>query len=227
LRDDFRFPLEKVDSIPAMIEKKHPGPIVLNELSDCTFGGSSGDAVATARFCAEHSITKTIAVGIVDPVAVSQAFTARKGSSIWLSVGGKVCRNGNPAIEGEMTLVGLYQDVCPQSSMTMETGMLFKRVALVEYQGVYLALIEYPGQIGGPAFLSAIGLDPMDFNCIIVKEGLNPFVTYDGIASRIVMIESPGFNPQQLNPGMFKHIAKGVYPIFPMEADAYVPRRYI
>jgi len=227
LRDDFHFALEKVESIPRLLAQKSDGPVVLDELSDCTFGGSSGDAVATARYLADHHIAKAIVVGIVDAETVGKAFMVGEGGSAHFSIGGKVCVKDNPAIIGQATVVSLHKDVRPQSPMLMESGMLFKRVAIIGFKGVLLAVIEYPGQIGGPAFLEAVGLRVEDFDCIVVKEGMNPFVTYREVASSIVMVESPGFNPQTLSPDLYTQLKEPIYPIFPMEADAYIPRRCI
>lgn len=227
LRDDFHFTLEKISSIPKLLKQKNDGPLVLDELSDCTFGGSSGDAVATARYLADHHIAKSIVIGIVDAETVEKAFTVGEGNSAHFTIGGKVCKRDNPPIVGKATVASLHTDVRPQSPMLMESGMLFKRVALLAYEGVLLAVIEYPGQIGGPAFLEAVGLRAGSFDCIVVKEGMNPFVTYREVASSIVMVESPGFNPQVLSPNLYTRLAEPVYPIFPMEADSYIPRRCI
>ncbi len=227
LRDEFHFTLEKVESIPKLLKQKNSGPLVLDELSDCTFGGSSGDAVATARYLAKNQIARSIVIGIVDAETVEKAFTVKQGNSDQFTIGGKVCKKDNPPLVGYATVVSLHINVCPVSPMLMESGMLFKRVALLDFKGVLLAVIEYPGQIGGPAFLKAIGLQAEDFDCIVVKEGMNPFVTYHEVASRIVMIESPGFNPQELSPDLYTQLVEPVYPIFPMEADSYNPRRCI
>lgn len=227
LRDDFHFTLEKVDSIPKLLELKGAGPLILDELSDCTFGGSSGDAVATARYLADHHIARSIVVGIVDAETVEKAFKVGEGNSAHFTIGGKVCRKDNPSIVGKATVASLHTEVRPQSPMLMESGMLFKRVAIIDFKGILLAVIEYPGQIGGPAFLEAVGLPVEDFDCIVVKEGMNPFVTYREVASSIVMVESPGFNPQTLSPDLYTQLTEPVYPIFPMEADSYIPRRCI
>ncbi|GEM_PF-2101941 len=231
LRDDFHFALEKVDSIPKLLKQKGKqkieGPLVLDELSDCTFGGSSGDAVATAWYLANQHIAKSIVIGIVDAETVERAFTVGAGNTEHFTIGGKICRKDNPSIVGKATVASLHKDVRPQSPMLMESGMLFKRVAIIDFRGVLLAVIEYPGQIGGPAFLEAVGLRVEDFDCIVVKEGMNPFVTYREVASSIVMVESPGFNPQVLSPDLYTRLIEPVYPIFPMEADSYIPRRCI
>lgn len=227
LRDDFHFTLEKISSIPKLLKQKNDGPLVLDELSDCTFGGSSGDAVATAWYLANQHIAKSIVIGIVDAETVERAFSVGAGNTEHFTIGGKICRKNNPPIVGRARVASLHTDVRPQSPMLMESGMLFKRVAIIDFKGVLLAVIEYPGQIGGPAFLEAVGLRVEDFDCIVVKEGMNPFVTYREVASSIVMVESPGFNPQVLSPDLYTRLVEPVYPIFPMEADSYIPRRCI
>ena len=225
LKDNFHFEIKSVDEIPKLLRSKSKGPLILNELSDCTFGGASGDVVTTAHYLHKKRIEKSIVVGIVDPESVQKAFEIGIKSEVHFSIGGKICIQDNPPLKGEMEIVSLHENVQPTSPMLMESGMLFDKVALVKFGSVLLALIPYPGQIGGPAFLKAIGINALDFACIVVKEGMNPFVTYDGIASDIVMIDSPGFNPQNLSSRLYSKLIQPIYPIFPLKEGLYLPRR--
>ncbi len=213
LKDQFSFQIHPLSSLPALLSRKSSKPIVLNELSDCTFGGSSGDAVATASYLIQNRVEKAAVVGIVDPETVERAFMIGAGNTADFSIGGKRCIVNNPPLKTAAEVVSLHTNVCPKSSMQMESDMVFSRVAVLKAEGVYLMIIEYAGQIGGPAFFDAIGLSALDFKIIVVKEGLNPFVTYKNISDEIVMIDSPGFNPQRLTPELYHNLTRKLYPI--------------
>jgi microcystin degradation protein MlrC len=89
------------------------------------------------------------------------------------------------------------------------------KVAVIERDGVEIVLIERPGKIDGPSFLEALGIDPRVKDFIVVKEGLNPLVTYKGIASRILMVESPGFDRQYLPALNYQNVPRPIYPLDP------------
>ena len=214
LRDQFGYAIHILKDIDMDIRSQHTRPIVLNELSDCTFGGAAGDVMTTATYLVTHHIPKAAVVGIVDPGSVEQAFKVGVGVKEKFTIGGKICMKNNPSLKISAEVVSLHTNVCPKSHMEMESGMVFNRVAIISAEGVHLLLIEYPGPIGGPAFFDAVGLSATDYQVIVVKEGLNPFVTYNNVCEKILMVESPGFNPQRLTPDLFHHLNKKLYPIY-------------
>ena len=76
-------------------------------------------------------------------------------------------------------------------------------------------LIEKPGKIDGPSFLEELGIDPKGKDFIISKEGLNPLLTYKGVASKILMVDSPGFDRQNLRSEDYKNLPRPIYPLDP------------
>ena len=76
-------------------------------------------------------------------------------------------------------------------------------------------LIERAGKLGGPTFLEEVGLDPAAMEFIVVKEGLNPLVTYEDVAASILMVDSPGFDRQIPRPRDYSRLRRPVYPLDP------------
>lgn len=212
-RKDFQFPL----STPAQAVrdglKEGKFPVVLDELCDCTMGGASGDIVVTARTLIDQQATNSLVTGIVDPQAVAKAQAAGVGQAVRLSIGGKICTRDNPPLLVE----GVVKVVC--DSAVGNSGILtgyesdLGKIAVVDVQGVEILLIENPRMVGGPDFLVNLGIDPRKKTFIVVKEGMNPVLEYKGIAARLVMLDTPGFNRQTLRAKDYKKIPRPIYPI--------------
>ena len=215
LRADFRFPIHSAQEAVRIGLSCVDQPIVLDELCDCTLGGSSGDAVSTIRYCVEQGIKGTIAVGIVDPESVATAVNAGVGSSVHLSIGGKVCQTDNPPLVFDGTVSSVNEDVAGESSIHSGYETPLGKIAVVANQGIEIILIERAGKIAGPSFLEALGIDPKAKKFIIVKEGLNPLEMYKAVAAQILMVDSPGFDRQILRPEDYQNVRRPIYPFDP------------
>ena len=215
LRDRFRFPIHPVEEA-VRLGRAVPGrPVVLNELADCTLGGASGDVVSTARYLYENAIGPSAAVGVVDAVSAPGAAAAGAGKRVRLSIGGRVCTEDNPPLEFEGTVRSVHRDVHGRTSIHSGYETPVGEIAVVEGRGLSIVLIERAGKLGGPTFLEEVGLDPAAMEFIVVKEGLNPLVTYKEVAASILMVDSPGFDRQIPRPRDYSRLRRPVYPLDP------------
>ena len=226
LRDSFQFPIKPLSYIKDLNKNKSNKPYVLNELSDCIFGGSSGDVVTTATWLVKNCPNPSAVVGIVDKESVEKAFTLGIGNKGDFLIGGKICTKGNPPLQIYAEVVSIFEDLQPKSIMAMEEGPISGKLAVIRSKSVDIILVEYPSRVGGAALFDAIGLSTSNYKFIVVKEGLNPFVTYEGICEEIVMIDSPGFNPQKLTSEMYKKVNRKLYPIFEVGLDEKIVSIY-
>jgi microcystin degradation protein MlrC len=214
LRGEFAFTLHSMEAAireGSRLEK----PVVLDELSDCTLGGASGDVVTSVRYLLENRVKNSIAVGIVDPESATRAFESGAGAAINLTIGGKICTDGNPPLEFSGTVITTGENVSGKGSIHSGYETQIGKVAVVERDGVQIVLIERPGKLDGPSFLEALGIDPKTKDFIVVKEGLNPLVMYKGVASRIIMVDSPGFDRQYLPALNYRNVPRPIYPLDP------------
>ena len=215
LRGRFRFPIHPVEEAVRMGRAVEGRPVVLNELADCTLGGASGDVVSTARYLYDGAIGPSAAVGVVDAVSAPQAAAAGPGRAVRLSIGGRVCTEDNPPLEFEGTVRSAHRDVHGSTSIHSGYETPVGEIAVVEGRGLAIVLIERPGKLGGPTFLEEVGLDPRALEFIVVKEGLNPLVTYRDVAASILMVDSPGFDRQIPRPRDYSRLRRPVYPLDP------------
>lgn len=134
-------PLSYIDELDSRLNTK---PYVLNELSDCVFGGASGDVTTTAHYLLKNTIRPSLLVGLVDKGAVAQAFNLSAGGSGDFSIGGKICTQGNDPLVGHGTVLSLFENVSPKSLMAMEEGEVTGRVAVVRIRHLDVILVEFP-----------------------------------------------------------------------------------
>jgi microcystin degradation protein MlrC len=216
LRRDFKFHFYSIEEAVKIGMQTPEKPILLDELCDCTLGGSSGDVVSSVRYLFENSVNNSIAVGIVDPESVNYAVEAGVGATVHLKIGGKICTEENPPFDFTGTVKRTGENISGKGSVHAGYETLIGKVAVIEKDAFEIVLIEKPGKIDGPSFLEALGINPKEKDFIILKEGLNPLVTYKGVASKILMVDSPGFDRQDLRSEDYKNITR---PIYPLDSD--------
>jgi microcystin degradation protein MlrC len=213
LRNDFKFHIYSIEEAVEIGKKTPEKPIVLDELCDCTLGGSSGDVVTSLRYLVEKGVKNSIAVGIVDAESVNIAFKAGVGATVHLKIGGKILKEENPPLDFEGRVTKTGQNISGKGNVHAGYETLIGKVAVIEKDGIEIVLIEKPGKIDGPSFLEELGINPKEKDFIISKEGLNPLLTYKGVASKILMVDSPGFDRQNLRSGDYKNLTRPIYPL--------------
>jgi microcystin degradation protein MlrC len=212
MRADYAYRLYTMEEVVEQ-RGRSAGPVVADELADCTLGGSSGDVVTSVRYLLEHHIADSLAVGIVDPESVSHAFSAGVGATVDLSVGGRVCIEANPPLAVRGRVIATGEDVVGHGTVLSGYETRVGKVAVVEQDGIQIVLIERPGKIDGPSFLEPLGIDPAKKAVVVVKEGLLPLVSYASIASAILMVDSPGFCRQHLPSLGYRNVMRPIYPL--------------
>jgi microcystin degradation protein MlrC len=215
LRKEFQFPIYSIDEAVKIGLQSKKKPFILDELCDCTLGGGSGDVVTSIRYFIDNEIKNVVAVGIVDPEAVHKGINAGVGSTIKLSIGGKIYKKNNPPLDFEGKVKAIFENIVGDEDALSGMETMLGRIVVLERNSIDIILIEYPGKIGGPSFLKKLGINPREKKFIIVKEGLNPLVSYKGIAADILMVDTPGFDPQILKIEDYPDVPRPIYPFDP------------
>ena len=138
------------------------------------------------------------------------------GEAVQLKIGGKICKEDNPPLHFSGRVKKIDENTSGKGSVHAGYETKIGKVAVIENDGFEIILIERPGKIGGPTFLEALGINPKEKDFIVSKEGLNPIVTYKDVAARILMVDSPGFDRQNLRAEDYKRVTR---PIFPLDPD--------
>ena len=193
------------------------GLVVFSDAADATASGASGDSNAILKGLLSHGFSKRTLVPIVDAPAVNSLFEAGIGETIAISLGG----TRDP---GRFTPVSVTCRVrsLHDGEFTYENGTVGRagRTAVVVAGSIHILVTERPVYVVGRRVFQAFGLEPTDFNLVVVKSP-NGFRTwYESISSSIVPVDVPGSTSANLKSLPFEHCVR---PIFPLDADVTPP----
>ncbi|MDB6138536.1 MAG: family peptidase [Verrucomicrobiaceae bacterium] len=200
-----------VDEVLATLLPLPPGLTVLVEPSDNIGGGAPGDGTGLLRALLRHGFTHA-AVAINDPEAVRTLQARSPGDRISLSIGGKGSRLDAGPLELEVELVskrsGRFELEDKQSHLASMCGDVFDMgdCALVRHAGVTLLL----SSVKTPPFdlgqWRSQGIEPTELSVIGVKAAVAHRRAYDGIAARMLWVDTPGPCSSNLAQFPYQHL---------------------
>ena len=194
------------------------GLTVFSDAADATASGASGDSNEILRGLIEHSFSKSALIPIVDAPAVAAAFKIGDGAIGDFQLGG-TCDPGRFQPENvNAQVMSLHQE-----GFTYEDGTEAApgRAAVLLIDDRWTILVtEKPVFVVGQKVFQAYGLEPAEFDLVVVKSpnGFRPW--YDSIATRIVPVDVPGSTSANLKSLPYHPCIR---PIFPLDDDARPP----
>ena len=202
-----------------MATAEERGPVVLMDVGDNIGGGSSADStfiLAETRRLGVRRLLQTL----YDPEAVQKCVEAGVGATVTLSVGGKTDRmHGDPVeVTGRVRLIsdGRFEDPEPThggwrffdagTTVVLETTddhtlvLTSRRVGNTSRQQMY-----------------SLGIRPEDYQVVVAKGVVSPRPAYEPIASRIILVNTPGVTTSDLSFFTYRRRRR---PLYPFEPDA-------
>ncbi len=189
------------------------GLTVFSDAADATASGASGDSNAIMKGLIQFHYAGKSLIPIVDAPAVATAFRAGVGGEVTLLLGGTRDPERFTPLQVTAKVVSLYD-----GHFTYENGTAADagRVAVLCIGNMTVMVTERSVYVVGRKVFESHGLDPCDFDLVVVKSP-NGFRTwYEAIAARIVPVDVPGSTSANLLSLPFK---KCVRPIFPLDND--------
>ena len=198
------------------------GPVVLMDVGDNIGGGSSADStilLAEAKRLGVKGYLQTL----YDPEAVATCAAAGVGAEVTLKVGGKTDdMHGSPVeVTGSVRVIsdGKFEDPTPThggyrfydggTTVVLETAdehtlvLTSKRIGNTSRQQMY-----------------SLGIRPEDKRVVVAKGVVSPRPAYEPIASKIILVNTPGVTTADLS--FFDYKSRRC-PLYPFEADATYP----
>ncbi|MBC8354371.1 MAG: M81 family metallopeptidase [Planctomycetes bacterium] len=193
------------------------GLVVFSDAADATASGAAGDSNAILRGLLSTRFTKTSLVPIVDAPAVEQAFTAGVGATIDVTLGGTRDPTRFTPLLVTAHVHSLHEDTfCYEDGTTARSG----RVCVMQIGSITVMVTERPVYVVGRRVFESHGLNPVDFDLVVVKSP-NGFRTwYESIASLIVPVDVPGSTSANLRSLPFENCVR---PIFPLDKEVPSP----
>jgi microcystin degradation protein MlrC len=191
------------------------GPVLFTDAADATSSGASGDSNAILVGLRAHLYDKRVLAQIVDPSAAAAAHKAGVGATIEVTLGG--CHD--PARFPPMSVraqVRLLSDGHARLE-TMRAELDAGRTAVLTYDNVTVVVMSRSVSLFDRAMYYAVGLNPRDFDLIVVKSPHTEYHMYDEWVEKNFNIDAPGATSANIR--MLGHTICA-RPMYPLDEDA-------
>ena len=200
-----------VDEVLAGLTPLPEGLTVLVEPSDNIGGGAPGDGTGLLRALIRHGLSNA-AVAINDPQAVLELQGMSAGARKTLNIGGKGSRLDAGPLELEVELVSLrdgrFELEDKQSHLASMCGDVFDMgaCAVVRNGGITVLLTSVKTPPFDLGQWRSQGIEPRRLSIIGVKAAVAHRRAYDGIAARMLWVDTPGPCSSNLSTFPYRHL---------------------
>lgn len=186
------------------------GLVVFSDAADATASGAAGDSNAILKGLLQHQFPKRALVPIVDAPATRKAVAAGVGGRIEVVLGGTRDQTRFEPVNVQAEVHSLFDgDFCYEDGTPGRAG----QVAVLICDNLHLMVTERPVYVVGRRVFEAHGLDPTQFDLVVVKSP-NGFRTwYESIAELIVPVDVPGSTSANLKSLPFQHCVRPIFPL--------------
>ena len=199
------------------------GPVVLMDVGDNIGGGSSADSTHILKE-AQRMDVKSYLQSLYDPESVQNCLEAGVGGEVSIEVGAKTDDlHGKPVpVTGRVTRLsdGKYEDTRPTHG-----GYRFfdggTTAVLETTDGHTLLLTSKRDGNTSREQMYSVGIWPERYRVVVAKGVVSPRPAYQPIASRIILVNTPGVTTADMTTFTYHRRRKPLYP-FEMDA-AYMP----
>ena len=192
------------------------GLVVITDVGDNVFGGATGDSTEILGELLRQRVPELALLTIVDPVAVEECRAAGVGSTLTLSVGGKLDPIFSHPLQVTAKIAALGEGVIKSDVVGRSEFDMGKR-ALLEIDNVRLVVTEHVGIAGNhPIVYRSLGLEPAAAKIAVVKTASN-FQYYADMTSQVIRADSYGHTMSQLEKFNWQHLPRPIYPLDKLE----------
>jgi len=178
--------------------------VFITDSGDNITAGAAGDGTLVLERLLAYKVPDAVLAGIVDPEAVEQCVSAGTGSTIKISVGGKIDNVYSKPLSISGTVTALFPKPGAGAPLT----------AVVQVEGIMLVLLSEHKAFTHPDHFKAVEIDPLVHKIVVVKEGYL-FQGLRDIAPRSIMALTPGFAYQLVENIDYQHVRRPIYPLDP------------
>ena len=213
-RDSLWPELESVEDILRIAEANtSEKPVVLGDVADSPNAGAVGDSVFILQKILEDGTGVRTLACAADARAAQAAFDAGVGKMIRLRLGGAVTPGLSP-LEADFMVKSLHGGAFKLAGPTGK-GMRIRlgQTAVLTAKNVTILVCGSPMMCGDLNFYRAFGLDPTDFQLVVVKANTSFRENYESLAASIHIADSPGAAAPDLPALPYRYLPDTVYPI--------------
>ena len=188
-----------------------PGPVIFTDAADATSSGATGDSNLILRGLRDAAYRKRVLAQIVDPAAAATAHAAGVGAQVAVSLGGAIdpARFTPLPVQARVRLLSDGQ----ARLETMKTGLEAGPTAVLEFDNFTVVVFSKTLSLFDRAMYYANGLNPTDFDLIVVKSPHTEHHMYEAWADANFNIDVPGATSANVKSLGHTICARPMYPL--------------
>ena len=187
------------------------GPVIFTDAADATSSGATGDSNLILRGLRDSTYPKRVLAQIVDAPAAAAAHKAGVGATITVTLGGAIDRGRFAPMEVSAK-VRLLSDGQARLE-TMKTGLDAGPTAVLQFGNFTVVVFSKTLSLFDRAMYYANGLDPTDFDLIVVKSPHTENHMYDAWVENNFNIDVPGATSANVKSLGHTICARPMYPL--------------
>lgn len=200
--------------------KSIDGPVIFTDAADATSSGASGDSNTIVRALRDAGYGKRVLAPIVDAPAAAAAHQAGVGAEISVALGGSIDAKRFPPLTVRAR-VKLLSDGEARLE-TMKAPLHAGPTAVLTFDNFTVVAMSRSVSLFDRAMYFANGLDPTDFDLIVVKSPHTEHHMFDAWSAKNFNIDAPGATSANLKSLGHTICAR---PMFPLDENvAFTPR---
>jgi len=190
-----------------------PGPVIFTDAADATSSGATGDSNLILQGLREAAYPKKVLAQIVDPQAAAAAHRAGVGATVQVRLGGAI----DTARFMPMPVTAKVQLLSDGQARleTMKIGLDAGPTAVLTWDNVTVVVFSKTLSLFDRAMYYANGLNPQDFDLIVVKSPHTEHHMYEAWADCNFNIDVPGATSANLPTLGHTICARPIYPLDP------------
>jgi microcystin degradation protein MlrC len=200
-------PLDRAVAQAATID----GPVIFTDAADATSSGATGDSNVILKALRDAGYQKRVLAQIVDPRAAAAAHKAGVGATIATTLGGffDVRRFEPMPVRAEVQLLSNGRSQLETMKISLDAGP----TAVVTFDNFTVVVLSRTVSLFDRAMYYSNGLDPQDFDLIVVKSPHTEHHMYDAWVEKNFNVDAPGATSANLKSLGHTICARPMYPL--------------
>ena len=191
-------------------------PLLIVDIADSIWSGSSGDSVELLRFFVEQGVSGAAIAPVVDSEVVAAAMLAGVDSAMEIELGGKADDlHGQPFPCRARVLAltdGRYVNSGPMMT-GLEVDMGPTAVLAIGDPAVLVVVTSYPEAPIDPAVFTSNGIDLATTRVLGLKGKGHFRAAFEPITRDVILVEGPGVTGSDLTRLPLRHTRRPIWPL--------------
>lgn len=205
-----------IAALPTVVDK----PLLIVDIADSIWSGSSGDSVELLRFFLDQRVTGAAIAPVVDPIVVEMARSAGIGATIAISLGAKTDHlHGAPLPCQAMVLAltnGRYVNTGPMmTGLSVDMGPT--AILAIGEPAVRVVVTSFPEAPIDPAVFTANGIALASTRVLGLKGKGHFRAAFEPVTSAVILVEGPGVTGSDLSRLPLTHTRRPIWPLDSVE----------